>query len=188
MTTEIIVHIKDQKNPPVLKFPARCVNCGNSQQTTRAQPCSGTGNRPVRQRNRLRLRHADDAKARAAQRRINAKNDCVGVEFARDGFNHGRRFADCAVADALFHPLELLQRDAHARSLPACSTFQKEKTSGRRKNESERIVGADSAHGAYSTLLSRISLPMNCANSFGLISPKPLNRVILGVGHLRCLQ
>ena len=34
MTTEIIVHIKDQKNPPVLKFPARCVNCGNSQQTT----------------------------------------------------------------------------------------------------------------------------------------------------------
>jgi hypothetical protein len=34
MTTECIVHIKDQKNPPVLKLPARCVNCGNPQETT----------------------------------------------------------------------------------------------------------------------------------------------------------
>ena len=29
--------------------------------------------------------------------------------------------------------------------------------------------------------LRHISLPMNCANSFGLISPKPLNRVISGL-------
>lgn len=34
MTAEIIVHIKDQKNPPVLKFPARCVSCGKHQETT----------------------------------------------------------------------------------------------------------------------------------------------------------
>ncbi len=34
MTTEIIVHIKDQKNPPVLKFPVRCVRCGKTQETT----------------------------------------------------------------------------------------------------------------------------------------------------------
>ncbi len=33
MTTEIIVQIKDQKNPPVLKFPPRCVRCGNAQET-----------------------------------------------------------------------------------------------------------------------------------------------------------
>src|ERR1017187_1586450 len=39
----------------------------------------------------------------------------------------------------------------------------------------------DSARGAYSTLLVRISLPMNCANSFGLISPRLLNRVISGL-------
>ena len=34
MTTEIIVHIKDQKNPPVLKFPSRCVCCEKRQETT----------------------------------------------------------------------------------------------------------------------------------------------------------
>ncbi|MDO9301646.1 MAG: hypothetical protein Q7T89_09695 [Anaerolineales bacterium] len=34
MTTEILVQIKDQKNPPVLKFPSRCVHCGKSRETT----------------------------------------------------------------------------------------------------------------------------------------------------------
>jgi len=34
MTVEIIIPIKDTKNPPVLKFLPRCVNCGNSQETT----------------------------------------------------------------------------------------------------------------------------------------------------------
>ncbi len=34
MTTEIIVHIKEQKNPPVLKFPPRCIRCGKTQETT----------------------------------------------------------------------------------------------------------------------------------------------------------
>jgi hypothetical protein len=34
MTTEIIVQIKDQKNPPVLKFPSRCVCCGKPQEIT----------------------------------------------------------------------------------------------------------------------------------------------------------
>ncbi len=34
MTTEIIVHIQDRKNPPVLKFPPRCVRCGKLQETT----------------------------------------------------------------------------------------------------------------------------------------------------------
>lgn len=34
MTTEIVIQIKDQKNPPVLKFPVRCVNCGRPQETT----------------------------------------------------------------------------------------------------------------------------------------------------------
>ncbi len=34
MTAEIIIQIKDQKNPPVLKFPSRCVNCGKKQETT----------------------------------------------------------------------------------------------------------------------------------------------------------
>lgn len=34
MTIEMIVQIKDNKNPPVLKFPARCVNCGKQQETT----------------------------------------------------------------------------------------------------------------------------------------------------------
>ncbi len=34
MTTEIIVHIQDRKNPPVLKFPSRCVRCGKLQETT----------------------------------------------------------------------------------------------------------------------------------------------------------
>ena len=47
------------------------------------------------------------------------------------------------------------------------------------------LVGGDelvkAEFGAYSTLLNRISLPMNCANSFGLISPRPLNRVISGL-------
>jgi len=34
MTTEIVIQIKDQKNPPALKFPVRCVNCGRPQETT----------------------------------------------------------------------------------------------------------------------------------------------------------
>jgi len=34
MTAEIIVMIKDQKNPPILKFPARCVHCGGLQETS----------------------------------------------------------------------------------------------------------------------------------------------------------
>jgi hypothetical protein len=34
MTTEIIIRIKDRKNPPVLKFSARCVHCGRPQETT----------------------------------------------------------------------------------------------------------------------------------------------------------
>ena len=34
MITEIIVHIQDRKNPPVLKFPSRCVRCGKQQETT----------------------------------------------------------------------------------------------------------------------------------------------------------
>ena len=33
MTVEIIISIKDQKNPPALKFPAHCVNCGKPQET-----------------------------------------------------------------------------------------------------------------------------------------------------------
>lgn len=33
MITEIIVHIQDRKNPPVLKFPPRCVRCGKLQET-----------------------------------------------------------------------------------------------------------------------------------------------------------
>jgi hypothetical protein len=37
-------------------------------------------------------------------------------------------------------------------------------------------IGPESARGAYSTLLKRISLPMNCANAFGLISPRTLER------------
>jgi hypothetical protein len=34
MTAEIIIRIKDEKNPPVLKFPARCVRCGKPRETT----------------------------------------------------------------------------------------------------------------------------------------------------------
>jgi hypothetical protein len=34
MTTEVLIPIKDKKNPPVLKFPARCVCCGKPQETT----------------------------------------------------------------------------------------------------------------------------------------------------------
>jgi hypothetical protein len=34
MTTEIILNIKDKKNPPVLKFPACCVHCEKLQETT----------------------------------------------------------------------------------------------------------------------------------------------------------
>lgn len=34
MTTKIVINIKDQKNPPVLKFPARCVRCGRPHETT----------------------------------------------------------------------------------------------------------------------------------------------------------
>lgn len=33
MTTEIIVQIKDQKNPPVLKFPTCCIRCEKTQET-----------------------------------------------------------------------------------------------------------------------------------------------------------
>lgn len=40
-------------------------------------------------------------------------------------------------------------------------------------------IGPDSARGAYSTLLKRISLPMDCANSFGLISPNRRTFVVL---------
>src|SRR5436190_2126024 len=38
------------------------------------------------------------------------------------------------------------------------------------RQDCELKIGANSGCGAYSTLLKRISLPMNCANSFGLIS------------------
>lgn len=34
MTTEVLIPIKDKKNPPVLKFSARCVRCGKPQETT----------------------------------------------------------------------------------------------------------------------------------------------------------
>ncbi len=46
--------------------------------------------------------------------------------------------------------------------------------------QKERIC-ALSALGAYSTRLTRMSLPMNCLNSAGEISPKPLQRVISGL-------
>ncbi|MBC7879376.1 MAG: hypothetical protein H7Y59_19580 [Anaerolineales bacterium] len=33
MTTEVLINIKDKKNPPELKFSARCVRCGRQQET-----------------------------------------------------------------------------------------------------------------------------------------------------------
>ena len=82
----------------------------------------------MRQRDRMRFGEPDDAVAGAAQRRVHAENDAVGI-----GGGPENRFKDrqgCAsrnAADALLHLFKLPTRDAHAPMLPATAGLQKQK-------------------------------------------------------------
>jgi len=80
-------------------------------------PAGRTGNRAVRQSEWIRLRHANHAVARSAQRRVNPENHLMIRRRAQGGGENRRRPAPSA-AQATFHLLKLLRRDAHAARVP----------------------------------------------------------------------
>ena len=81
-------------------------------------PAGRTGNRAVRERMRMGLRHANHAVARAAQRRVDAEDDLM-IDWGRTkGGGENRRRAAPSGADAAFHLFKLLRRDAHAARVP----------------------------------------------------------------------
>src|SRR5439155_12670317 len=80
-------------------------------------PAGRTSNRAVRQREWMRLRHANHAVARAAQRRVNSENHLM-ICWSAQGGGENRRGAAPSAADAAFHLFKLLRRDAHAARVP----------------------------------------------------------------------
>ena len=78
----------------------------------------------MRQRSRVRAAGLDDAKAGAAQRRVNAQNNPMKRALGRSRNKNGQSLARFA-AHALFHFFKLAKRDAHMFMLPVAGKLQK---------------------------------------------------------------